>query len=88
MEKGGPWSFDLHLLLSRRLEASEKPAAMPLHVFSIWLQVYDLPVGFRTEKVCATIGDFAGKYIESDPRNFDGSCKELIRIRQISSSSR
>lgn len=50
-------------------------------MFFIWLQVYDLPIAFRSEKVCATIGNFAGTYIESDPQNFDGSCKDFIRIR-------
>lgn len=81
VEKGVPWSFYRHLLLSRRLGITEKPMDIPIYVFSIWLQVYDLLVGFRSEKVCATIGDFAGRYIELDPCNFDGSCKEFIRIR-------
>lgn len=83
VEKGGPWTFDRHLLLSRRLAPKEKPKAMPIHDYSIWLQVYDLPVGFQTEKVCTTIREFAGHYAESDIRNFDGSCKDFIRIRVI-----
>lgn len=81
VESGGPWTFDRHLLLFRRLGVHEKPMVMPLFEFSIWLQVYDLPIGFRSEKVCATIGNYAGKFMESDVRNFDGSFRDFVRIR-------
>lgn len=59
---------------------NEKPTAVPIFDYSISVQIYDPPVGFRSEKVCATLGDFVGRYAESNVRNFDGSFKEFIRI--------
>lgn len=61
----------------------EKPIVQPIYDYSIWLQVSDLPIGFHMEKVCIMIGDFAEKFVESDPQNFDGFCRDFIRIRVI-----
>ena len=73
VERGGPCTFDRHVLITRRLDPTEQPLAMPLFELSIWIQVHDLPIGFRLEKVCKSISAYVGKYVESDAKNFDGS---------------
>lgn len=81
IERGGPWTFDRYVLLTRRLRKNEKPLAGLMYNLSIWLQVYNLPSGFRSEKVAKAIGDYVGGFIESDPKNFDGSGKDYVRIQ-------
>lgn len=83
VEKGGHWTFDRNVLIKKRLQPKEKPAPMPLFMLSIWLQIYDLPMGFRSQKVCQAIGAYVGNFVESYNRNFDGSWKEFIRIRVL-----
>ena len=70
--KGGPWSFNRYVLLTKKLEGQEQPNKVQLFHLDIWLQVYDLPVGFMSERVCKTIGNYVGQHIETDSNNFNG----------------
>ncbi|XVF65133.1 hypothetical protein PTKIN_Ptkin09bG0222300 [Pterospermum kingtungense] len=58
VERRGPWTFDLHVLITKRLNVNEQPLMVPLFQLSIWLQVHDLPVGIRFEKRCKLIGAY------------------------------
>lgn len=73
IERGRPWTFDRHVLISRRIGTDEHPLAKPLYELSMWVQIHGLLVGFRSENDCFSIGGFVGKYAESDARNFDGT---------------
>lgn len=81
VERGGPWTFDRHVQLMYHLGLNEKPVAMPILDLSIWLQIHDLPAGFRFEKVCSSIGNYVGRYIKSDARDFDGGWKSFMLVR-------
>lgn len=81
VEKGGPWTFNKHLLLMKRLEPDEQLTTVPLIEMSIWVQLHELPIGFMFEKVCQQIGSFIGKFIESDTKNFDGVWKSYLQVR-------
>lgn len=52
-----------------------------LNEVDIWVQVYDMPKGFISETILQGIGAFIGKYVKSDPGNFNGTRKEFVRIR-------
>ena len=42
--KGGPWTFNQHLLIMSRLKIGDNPIQMPLFQTEFWIQVYELPV--------------------------------------------
>lgn len=52
-----------------------------LNEVDIWVQVHDIPKGFISETILQSIRAFIGRYVKSDPGNFDGIRKEFVRIR-------
>ena len=70
--KGGPWTFNQHFLIIKRLEIGDNPTQMQLFHGEFWIQVHELPCGFMSEKVCKEIGNYIGSHIESDVNNFSG----------------
>ncbi|KAM7490617.1 hypothetical protein LguiA_033538 [Lonicera macranthoides] len=81
--KQRPWSFEQHLLIVGKVEEGLQLASVPLFYFEIWVQVFDLPCGFMSEQVGKSIGDFIGKFVESDPNNFNGTWISYMRIRVL-----
>ncbi|KAK6138367.1 hypothetical protein DH2020_027896 [Rehmannia glutinosa] len=81
VESNGPWTFDNQLLLTKRLTEGEQPSKVIIFHTAMWVQVFDLPIGFMTERVCINIGNFIGSFLESDPKNFQGGWKNYLRIR-------
>ena len=53
-----PWTFDQHILIIRRLGVDEQPQNIPLFHTYLWVQVYNLPLGFQSEKILQSIGNF------------------------------
>ncbi|KAK6133887.1 hypothetical protein DH2020_032377 [Rehmannia glutinosa] len=77
----GPWTFDNQLLLTKRLSVGEQPSKVELFHTEIWVQIYDLPLGFMTERIGRDIGNFIGIYIEADKQSFVGVWRNYMRIR-------
>lgn len=44
--KGGPWSFDNHLLILGHMQMGVPIHNIPLFHVEFWVQVHNLPVGF------------------------------------------
>ncbi|KAK6117177.1 hypothetical protein DH2020_049056 [Rehmannia glutinosa] len=59
----------------------EQPSRVQLFHVELWVQVFDLPFGFMTEKVGKSIGDFIGIYVEADKHSFTGVWQNYMRIR-------
>lgn len=49
--KGGPWTFDRQILLTRQLEETDNAMTVPFMRTEMWVQVHELPPGFRTERI-------------------------------------
>ncbi|XP_002520658.3 uncharacterized protein At4g02000 [Ricinus communis] len=81
VENGGPWTFNNYHILLHRLKEKENSHEVELKWTDFWIQVYRLPIGFRSEKVVKNIGNYVGEYLESDLNNFDGTWREYIRLR-------
>lgn len=47
----------------------------------LWVQVYDLKVGFITEKIITEIGNSNGKFVTSYPSNLTGVWRDCFRVR-------
>ncbi|KAK6147743.1 hypothetical protein DH2020_018655 [Rehmannia glutinosa] len=81
VQSNGPWTFDNLMLITKRLLIGEQPSKVLLFNVEIWVQVYDLPFGFMTEKVGKSIGNFIGSYVEADQHSFSGVWQNYMRIR-------
>lgn len=47
----------------------------------LWVQVYDLKVGFMTGKIITEVGNSIGKFVASCPNNFAGVWRDYFRVR-------
>ncbi|KAL9411935.1 hypothetical protein AB3S75_045523 [Citrus x aurantiifolia] len=77
----GPWTFDQHILLVHRLGAEEQPQNVPLFHTNFWIQIYNLPLGFQSERILHSIGNYIGSFIESDENNLKGVWQNYMRLR-------
>lgn len=77
----GPWTFNNQALVVKKLEIGEQLTAIKLNDLYIWVQVYDLPIGFNSEFIHQSVGNFVGKFLRSDPKNFHGVWRNYIRIK-------
>lgn len=77
----GPWTFNQNVLLIKSLKPDEQASSMEISHLHIWVQVYDLPIGFRVESILRSIGDFIGKFIQDDSRDDVSSSRNYLRIK-------
>lgn len=70
---GGSWTFNNHVLIFKRMQEEEDPCRVELNSLFIWVQVHNLPAGYRSERVMKSIGQFLGGFTKSDTNNFIGN---------------
>uniref|UniRef100_A0A803Q311 DUF4283 domain-containing protein n=1 Tax=Cannabis sativa TaxID=3483 RepID=A0A803Q311_CANSA len=61
-------------------EEGDNPRTMVLNRLDLWVQVFDLQHGYRSEMVLKGIGNYVGTYVESDVNNFSGVWREYLKI--------
>lgn len=49
----------------------------------MWVQVYDIPRGLLSVHILKSVGESIGRYVKSDPANFNGVWKSFVRVRVI-----
>ncbi|XP_074360199.1 uncharacterized protein LOC141700300 [Apium graveolens] len=76
-----PWTFNQQVLLLKKFNVDEQLKDIKLSELYMWVQVYDVPIGFKSEFILKSIGNFVGRYMESNSRNFKGMFRNLLRIR-------
>lgn len=76
-----PWTFNNNPLIMEKLGDFENPWDVPLNHMYMWVKVFGLKSGFRSESVMKTLGDALGEFIEADPENFTMKWREYWRIR-------
>ena len=79
--KGGPWTFDNVMLALEQVAPGENPKDVKPCFLSIWIQVYNLPMGFMLESVGKQLGNFFGVFKEYDGKNNTSIWREYMRIR-------
>lgn len=77
----GPWTFNQQVLLIKKLDGEEQLSELNISELYIWLQVYDLPIGFHSEFIFKSIGNYVGKFVASDPKNLNGIWRNYQRIK-------
>lgn len=78
---GSPWTFNRKVLLITRMNEGDIPRWMSLNKLYLWVQIYDMHVGFMSERVLKEVGNYVGKFTEACPKNFSGVWREYMRIR-------
>lgn len=81
--EGGPWSFEQATLVLHELKVGEDPGAVQLNGVEMWVQIYDIPRGFLSEKILQNVGASMGQFVKIDPTTFDGGWKSYVRIRVL-----
>lgn len=81
--ESSPWTFDQHILIVRRLREDEQPHNVPLFHISFWVQVYNLPIGFQSEKVLQSIGSYIISFMESYVNNLTRIWRNYMRLRVL-----
>lgn len=77
----GPWTFNQQVLLLKKLETDEQLANVKLFDLYIWIQVYDLPIGFNSEFILKSIGNYIGHFLETDLKNFQDIWRNYLRVK-------
>uniref|UniRef100_A0A803NPT3 Zinc knuckle CX2CX4HX4C domain-containing protein n=1 Tax=Cannabis sativa TaxID=3483 RepID=A0A803NPT3_CANSA len=80
---GSPWTFERKQLIFERLKAGDNLRTITLNRLDLRIQVYDFQHGFRTERTLQKIGDYIGKFVESDESNFSGVWREYFKVRAM-----
>lgn len=78
---GGPWSFEQAMLVLHQVGIGEDPVGVMLQDMEMWVQIYDMPIGFVSETILKSIGAALGKYVKVEPGTFERGWKPYIRIR-------
>lgn len=81
MLEGSPWTFNRIPLLLERLKDGADPQDVVVNSLEVWVQIYDLKIGFKSDKVLQACGDFIGKFLYPCPKNYSGFGKDYLRIR-------
>ncbi|XP_074323953.1 uncharacterized protein At4g02000-like [Apium graveolens] len=79
--EGSPWSSNRKALIISRMKEGDVPRNISLNKLELWVQVYDLRVGFMSERVPKEIGNYIGSFVESCSKNFTGTWWEYLRVR-------
>ncbi|XP_030497870.2 uncharacterized protein LOC115713529 [Cannabis sativa] len=78
---GSPWTFNRIPLIFHRLKRGEDPKLVRLHHLNLWVQIHNLKTGYMLEEVVRRAGDYVGKFVKNDPKNFNGIWREYLRVR-------
>ncbi|XP_019160040.1 PREDICTED: uncharacterized protein LOC109156644 [Ipomoea nil] len=79
--EGGPWAFQNHTLVCKQLPPGTTPTEIPLDTVELWVQCYDLPFGYTSDKILEQIGNFLGVFVKLDDRFLDAPWLTYYRIR-------
>lgn len=79
--KGGPWSFDNHLLVLGRMKLGVPLDQIPLFHTEFWVQAHNLPIGFMTVAMGKLLANYIGKFVDYDPANNACVWRKYMRLR-------
>ncbi|VFQ64823.1 unnamed protein product [Cuscuta campestris] len=77
----GPWSFENNTLVCRQVEIGDLPSSVVLDTVDLWVQLYDLPLGYTSDSVLAQIGNFIGSFLKCGDRQVSVPWRAFYRIR-------
>jgi 14-3-3 protein epsilon len=79
--KGGPWTFDNHLLVIEQVPLGVQIDSISLQHVELWVQIHNLPTGLMKEKVGTTLANFIGRFVEYDKKNNSNCWRQYMRVK-------
>lgn len=64
-----------------RKKEGDIPRTMMINNLEIWVQLHGMGSGFMSQRVVTDVGNYIGKFVESDANNFVGVWREFLRVR-------
>ncbi|KAL8464285.1 hypothetical protein ACS0TY_033981 [Phlomoides rotata] len=64
VEDGSPWSFRTYLMVLYRLDKGDQSLQVPLYRFNFWIDIYDLSLGYFSERIGQQLGNFVGRFVD------------------------
>lgn len=64
----------------KRLQERDNVRFIEIDNLDIWVQLHGMHTGFMSQRVVSDIGNYIGKFIESDPNNFIGVWREFLGV--------
>lgn len=80
MMKGGHWTFNNHVLIFQRVQPGDNVKQIPLDQIFIWMQIHNILVGFRFERIVRSNATFVSGFMETDANNFLGSWHSYLLV--------
>jgi hypothetical protein len=80
VRRGGPWIFNMNVLLVKELDDAIRPSEMVLDKVPIWVRVYDVPWGKQNWETGMKFGNSLGKAVEVDVPKSEQEKNEFIRV--------
>ncbi|XP_019191497.1 PREDICTED: uncharacterized protein LOC109186037 [Ipomoea nil] len=77
----GPWSFDNNTLVFRHVMVGVRPGDVELTSVDMWVQMYDLPVGYTSDVVLEQAANFIGTFVKMDDCFPGAPWKTFHRVR-------
>ncbi|XP_019198216.1 PREDICTED: uncharacterized protein LOC109192074 [Ipomoea nil] len=77
----GPWSFENSTLVCKQVEPGTRSASVELKSVDMWVQLYDLPLGYTSEAVLEQAANFIGTFVKVDDRYPGAPWKTFHRVR-------
>ena len=62
----GPWQYDFNVLVLKEYESNIRPFVILFYKVDVWVRVYDLPQGKRTEAFGCALGNWLGEVVKVD----------------------
>ena len=79
--KGSPWTFNNHLLVLHKLQKGEDPLKVSLIYSPLWVQLYNVPIGFISKNLAIQMGNFIGEFMEYDGSSLGKESRNFMRIK-------
>ena len=77
-----PWSFDKHLVVLQRYEKDVYLCDMNFNMSNFWVQVHEIPIRFRTQKIAEKIYETIGTVSRpTDNTEVEGDGFIRVRVR-------
>ena len=57
------------MLIVKRLKVGDQPKQIPLFHVDFWVQIHDLPIGFRSEVIGKNVENYIGKFLDVDAKS-------------------
>ncbi|KAK1380771.1 hypothetical protein POM88_027515 [Heracleum sosnowskyi] len=63
------------------MKEGDDPRTMEINNLDLWVQLHGMNAGFMSQRVVTDVGNYIGKFLESDTNNFMGVWREYLRVR-------